>query len=50
MNDIKHIGRDFHSTAWVMPEGWDFGVVWGLGGVNIFFSEIQQELVCELLT
>ena len=43
--DMKHIRWDFHSTAWVMPHGWDCG---RLGGD--FFSEIQQELVCELLT
>ena len=23
MKDIKHIRRDFHSVAWVMPQGWD---------------------------
>ena len=49
MKDIKHIRRDFHSTAWVMPQAWDLGLLWGVGGVN-FFSEIQPELVCELLT
>ena len=42
MNDIKHIGRDFHSTAWVMPEGWDFGVVWGLGGQHFFFLKFNK--------
>ena len=26
MKDTKHIRRDFHSVAWVMPQGWDFGV------------------------
>ena len=32
-------------------EGWDLGVPWGGGGVGVnFFSEIQQDLVCELLT
>ena len=49
MKDIKHIIRDFHLAAWVMPQGWDLGVPWGVGGVN-FFSEIQPDLVCELLT
>ena len=24
MKDTKHIRRDFHSVAWVMPQGWDF--------------------------
>ena len=26
MKDIKHIRRDFHLAAWVMPQGWDLGV------------------------
>ena len=50
MKDIKHIRRDFHSVAWVMPQGWDLGVPWGVGGPNFFFSKIQPDLVCELLT
>ena len=25
IKDIKHITRDFHSVAWVMPQGWDLG-------------------------
>ena len=35
--DIKHIRRDFHSVAWVMPQGWDLGVPWGVGGVQKLF-------------
>ena len=27
MKDIKHIRRDFHSVARVMPQGWDFGAL-----------------------
>ena len=27
MKDTKHIRRDFHSVAWVMPQGWNFGVL-----------------------
>ena len=23
----KHIRRDFHYVAWVMPQGWDFGAL-----------------------
>ena len=49
--------KGFHSTAWVMHApgvglGGSVGGEGGRGGlgVNIFFSEIQQELVCELLT
>ena len=45
---MKHIRRDFHSVAWVMPQGWDLGVPWGVGvSKNFFFSEIQPDLVCE---
>ena len=32
MKDIKHIRRDFHLAAWVMHQGWDLGVLWGVGG------------------
>ena len=27
MKDTKHSRRDFHSVAWVMPQGWDFGAL-----------------------
>ena len=27
MNDTKHIRRDFHSVARVMPQRWDFGAL-----------------------
>ena len=50
LKDIKHIRGDFHSVAWVMPQGWDLGVPWGVGGSKNFFSQIQPDLVCELLT
>ena len=36
MKDIKHIRRDFHLAAWVMPQGWDFGVPRGVGA-SFFF-------------
>ena len=32
MKDIKHIRRDFHLAASVMPQGWDLEVLWGVGG------------------
>ena len=35
MKDIKHIRLDFHSVVWVMPQGWDLGVL----GSEIKFSE-----------
>ena len=54
MKDIKHFRQDFHSAAWVMPRGgtWGCREGWGGGGggVNFFFSEIQPDFVCELLT
>ena len=42
MKDIKHIRRDFHLDAWVMPLGWDSGVLWGVGGVNFDWFVLQQ--------
>ena len=50
MKDIKHIRRDFHSAAWVMRQGSDFGVPWGVWGSKKFFFGFQPDLVCELLT
>ena len=40
MKDIKHIRRDFHLVSWVMPQGSDLGVPWGVRGVKFFFFEI----------
>ena len=37
MKDIKHIRRDFHLVAWVMPQGSDLGVPWGVWGSKFFF-------------
>ena len=37
MIDTKHIRRDFHSVAWVMPQGWDFGALGCQGGQKNFF-------------
>ena len=50
MEDIKHIRWDFHSAAWVMPQGWGLGYRGGLVGSKFFFFEIQPDLVCELLS
>ena len=50
MRDIKHIRWDFHLAAWVMPRCGTWGYCGGLGGQNFFFSEIQPDFVCELLT
>ena len=37
MNDKKHIRRDFHSVAWVMPQGGTLGR-WGARVVILFFK------------
>ena len=47
MKDIKHIRQDSHSLAWVVPQGSDFGVPWGVEWSKFFFPEIQPDLVCE---
>ena len=47
MKDIKHIRRDFHLAAWVMPQGWDLGVLWGVvGSKNFFFRNSTRFGVC----
>ena len=50
MKDIKHIRRDFHLAAWVMPRGGTWVYRGGLGCQKIFFPEIQPDFVFELLT
>ena len=30
----KHIEQDFHSVAWIMPQGLDLGMLGGGGGKN----------------
>ena len=44
LKDLKHIRRDFYTTAWVMPKewGWDLGVLWGVGGVKNNFLKFNQ--------
>ena len=42
MKDIKHIRQDFHLVAWVMPQGLDLGVPWGVWGSKFFFSKFNQ--------
>ena len=37
MKDTKHIRRDFHSVAWVMPQGRDFGALGVPRGSKIYF-------------
>ena len=49
MKDIKHIRKDFHLAAWVMPQGWDLGVLWRVGWVNFFFSKFIQILCVSYL-
>ena len=42
LKDMKHIRWDFHSVAWVMPQGWDLGAPWGIGGSKNFFPKFNQ--------
>ena len=42
MKDIKHIRRDFHLVTWVMPQGSDLGVPWGVWGSIFFFLKFNQ--------
>ena len=46
MKDIKHIRRDFHLAAWVMPQGWDLGVPWGVVGSKYFFFPKINQIWC----
>ena len=48
--DMNHIRRDFHSVAWVRPQGSDLRGYKGNWGLKYIFSRIQPNLVCELLT
>ena len=60
IKEIKNIKWDFHSVAWVKPQGWDLGVLEGqtFNSVRLLIhmlstkslDEIQPNLVCELLT
>ena len=39
IKDTKHIKPDFHSNAWVIPQGWDFGALRvPKGSKSIFFE------------
>ena len=42
LKDIKHIRRDFHSVAWVMPQEWGLGVPWGVGGPKTCFPKFNK--------
>ena len=42
LKDIKHIRGDFYSVAWVMPQGWDLVVPWGLVGPKTFFPKFNK--------
>ena len=61
MKDTKHIRHAFYSVAWVMPQGWDLGLLRGQNQIPSccltvmlsppkYLDEIQPNLVCELLT
>ena len=43
MKDIKHIRRNFYSVAWVMPQGSDLGVPWGVEwSKKLFFPKFNK--------
>ena len=42
MKDIKHIRREFHLVAWVMRQGWDLGVPWGVREAKKKFPKFNQ--------
>ena len=44
IKNIKHIRRDFNLAVWVMPQGWDLGIPWGVGGSNCFILKCNQIL------
>ena len=41
MKDTKHIRRDFHSVAWVMPPGVGLWGAGGAQGVNFFSNMVM---------
>ena len=41
MKDTKHIRRDIHSVAWVMPQGWDLALGCSGGQKKIFFQTLS---------
>ena len=47
LKDVKHIRWDFHLTVWIMPQGCDLGVLWGVG-VNFFLKFNQSWCVSYL--
>ena len=42
MKDRKHIRRDFHSVALVIPQGSDLGVPWGVEWSIFFLPKFNQ--------
>ena len=51
MKDTKHIRRDFHSVAWVMPQGWNFGVLGMPKGSKFYFFRTWScgiSLICHM--
>ena len=42
--DTKHIRRDFHSVAWVMPQGQDVGALGCPGGQNIKHGHVAYQI------
>ena len=54
MKDAKHIRQDFHSVAWVMPQGWDFGALGcpggGGGGVKKLANKVTWHIKATEMT
>ena len=42
MKDTRHIRRDFHSVAWVTPQGWDFRALGCPGRGSFVFQSISN--------
>ena len=44
IKDIKHIEQNFHCVAWVMPQGWDLGVLGGSKTLGWGFAMASHRL------
>ena len=45
---MKHMKHNFHSAAWVMPEGWDFGVL-GVKSLSVWICNGVPSTACSCL-
>ena len=44
IKDRNHIEQNFHSVAWVMPQGWDSGVLGGSKTLAWGFEMVPHRL------